>query len=362
MNIEAVLIAILNFFVVVMVSVLLYRNPHIESKQRRYFYITLAIYFFFCISKPFSVSMNGGPEKYRLLNMISNYLGYGLTPFLFFFLACSVNPNLPVIKIFIIPVIYFIWVGVALFFFPKGGYGLFYIDENNLFKLDRFFFLGTILYFFSYLTLLIESFKIYVKFQYCNKSIMPLNFLLLIYGTACMFIFPRSYISWLSIPMSVLVYYKFFNDLLIQVDKEAELLNSLTFEQNYAKVNKESIILMAKIEHFDKVKEIYSLEEQKKIILLEANLFKKFFRQYGICYRTGDHEFCLICKNTHHDFETLTINYLKKVSYYSLKIDKFPLMAVGYSKFTRSQDINQVLQLCEANASQFSKRRIKFIK
>ncbi|MCR4789985.1 MAG: diguanylate cyclase [Treponemataceae bacterium] len=313
------------------------------------------------MSKPVSISVNGS-ERYRLLNIISNYLGYGLTPFLFFFLACSINPKLSLIKVFTVPVIYFIWVGVALIFFPKGGYGLFYVDENNLFKLDRFFLLGTILYFCSFLLLLIESFKIYIRYQYSNKPIMPLNFLLLIYGTFCMFKYTTAYISWLSIPIAIFVYYKFFNDLMNQVDKESELLNYPTFERRFYKVKKDAVLLTAKIEHFDKIKESLSSEEQGKILLTHANLFKKFFRKYGICYRLGEHEFCLICNNPKNDFDNLTLDYLKKVASCSVKIDNFPLVTAGYSYFTGNQNLNQVLQLCEESSSQFSKRRIQFIK
>ena len=121
----------INLFVLLFMCVLIHLSENLKPRQARGFQITFILIGCISILEMISVLVNDGPVWLRWLNILSNYLGFGLTPAvpvcLIYTLQSSDRISAGLKVAAVVEILYFLLLTVSIF---TGGL-VFAVDEAN---------------------------------------------------------------------------------------------------------------------------------------------------------------------------------------------------------------------------------------
>ena len=121
----------INLFVLLFMCVLIHLSENLKPRQARGFQITFILIGCISILEMISVLVNDGPVWLRWLNILSNYLGFGLTPAvpvcLIYTLQSSDRISAGLKVAAVMEILYFLLLTVSIF---TGGL-VFAVDEAN---------------------------------------------------------------------------------------------------------------------------------------------------------------------------------------------------------------------------------------
>ena len=87
------IITIIDIFVLGIMCILTKYNETLNKRQRYWFIYSFLLLIAISLFEVTSVAVDGGPVSFRWINILVNYLGFGLTPFISIFLACALEEN-----------------------------------------------------------------------------------------------------------------------------------------------------------------------------------------------------------------------------------------------------------------------------
>ena len=152
----------INLFVLLFMCVLIHLSENLKPRQARGFQITFILIGCISILEMISVLVNDGPVWLRWLNILSNYLGFGLTP------------AVPVCLIYTLQSSDRISAGLKVSLFTEGL--VFAVDEANHYSRQNGFQIYMVMYYAGIAYLMFCSLEMARSFQNRGRE--------LIYGLA----------------------------------------------------------------------------------------------------------------------------------------------------------------------------------
>ena len=357
-------ITFINLFSLVMLFVSIESNSVISRFQKMNFMTTCSIIFVICVMEVLTLIFDGTSLLWRFFHIASNYLGFSLTPLVYFTLGTALLPEFfndkkRIIFIFGAWILYSAW--MLLMLVLGNDFGVFYVDKMNKYSRAKGFFVYMIFYAIGLLYFLVQNIILSLRFWQNNCGILFLNFIFVFIGTAVQIVRPDIQITWLAVIISISFYFMYHGSLYQQFDTQTFLRNYKSFRKMLDMQKKDSVLIVVEIDNFEKLKLNYNRQKVDSLVISVSRIFSRFYRKYGALFRIGSEEFCVISKDIQLDFDELNKKFFMEFVKECSEIDEMPFVSVGWSKITPQQDINKVLSLADLKKRDFIKERTSYL-
>ncbi len=353
-------ITFINLFTLLMLSICILLNTVINKIQKKDFLITIIVIFTICIMEVITIIVDASPKKFIWLNILSNYMGFSLTPIVFLCLGNAVFPNRRFRWLFFANLIYMLWLLITQIL--RTEYSVFFIDSLNKYSRAKCFSVYIIFYILSLIYFFIENIRLSIRFWHTNSIILLINFIFVITGTTIQVIYPDIQVTWLCVVISITIYYIYHDTLYQQLDSQTYLMNQNSFQKWLENQNKPAVLVIAEIDNFSKLKLNYSRKTLDEIIVRISQNFNNNFKKYGRCYRIETEEFCAVIYNTSLNFDELNKNFFINFIKENINSEEMPLITLGYSQISPHEDLNHVLSNADIKKRLFLKERINYLR
>ncbi len=357
-------ITFINLFSLFMLFILIKTNSVISNEQKKNFFVTTGLIFVICIMEILTIVLDGSALKYRFFHIASNFLGFSLTPLVYFTLGNTLLPSFlkkqKIISPFsILWIIYSVWMLFALVI-GKGN-SVFYVNKENSYSRAGGFPVYIALYFISLLYFLVKNISFSIRFWKNNGLLIILNFIFVLCTAIIQMLRPDIQVTWIGVIISITIYFTFHTTLYQMLDSKTFLFNRSSFEKSIKNLKKDAVIFVAEIDNFEKFKKNYGRKETDRAVLFFSKMFYSFFKKYGTCYRTQDNEFLVFVKNIDLDFDLLAKNFYISFIKNSLKNENSPLISLGFSKISDEHDMENAFGCINEKKREFSKIRLDLL-
>ena len=152
-------------------------------------------------------------------------------------------------------------------------------------------------------------------------------------------------IDWLAISIGAVMLYKFYGDMLLQMDGLTGLLNHWSYEHTLHNVSAEAVIIFFDVDKFKQVNDTYGHAVGDVCLKKVAASIKRVYGSYGMCFRYGGDEFCVIMNRSFGLVDEITDDFLKNIKKLRQKNDWMPCVSYGYARYdAKTDDMQEVMQ------------------
>lgn len=209
---------------------------------------------------------------------------------------------------------------------------VFYYDANNVYHRGDNFTIYAIAMILSVLILFYTIYRVSKKYQNKNNYILFLILILLLSAVAIHFSFSEIYVIWIGSGISFLLIYIYFSMLVNQTDVLTNLLNRRSYEGKLYDLKSDASILFFDVNDFKYINDTYGHSMGDYCLEEIGKAIKLVYDKYGLCYRIGGDEFCVILLKDTNLVEKLNFQFSSMLSNGIYKL-VLPTVSVGYSNF-----------------------------
>ncbi|MGN1040758.1 MAG: GGDEF domain-containing protein, partial [Candidatus Fimimonas sp.] len=227
-------------------------------------------------------------------------------------------------------------VGVhALFQIVASFFGwVFSVDAQNVYHREALYFIYVAAFLLSIIFGFIGIIRIGKTYQISFDVVLALSVLLLLVGIGIQFVWSGIRIDYLCITIVNLMFYLRFFKITLQVDAVTRLLNRRCYEVHVVDMGSKAAVVLFDVDRFKQVNDTHGHsggdECLKKVALLLTNVYGK----YGLCYRIGGDEFCVILrKDGAEKVEELNARFAEEVNLARKEDGNMPNVSFGYALY-----------------------------
>lgn len=309
--------------ILITMSVLVQSNASITKVQRRGFIRTFIIVIVLILLELATLLLNGSDVSLRFLHIVTNYLGFALSPIMVFSIIISITHENRIKDYLILSGLYIILLAISLPFNV-----LFSIDNLNRYTRSEGFIIFVIWYLFCILLLMFESMKMYSKYRKSQKRMLVPILILTVVGSSVQVIDPDLHITWLSITFMVILYYVQCSNLWHQIDGLTGLLTQKVYLYDLERIKACDSVYVFDIDYFKKLNDDYGHYIGDEALRKVGNLIQDVFGKYGTCYRIGGDEMSVIVHKK-CDYDNLVADFHFKLYELREESDWIPTVSVG---------------------------------
>ena len=219
----------INLFILLFMCVLITLSENLNPRQVRGFLVTFILIGSISILELISVLVNDGPLWLRWLNILSNYLGFGLTPAvpicLVYTLNCSERKTGPFKAAVALEILYLLLLTGSLF---SNGL-VFSVDTANHYSRQSGFHIYMFMYYLGIAYLLFSSLEMARNFQNRGRELIYALAGFLAVGTLVQILIPEIHITWLCVTLIAVLYFLYCNEMWNQLDGLTGLLSQKSY-------------------------------------------------------------------------------------------------------------------------------------
>lgn len=287
----------IDLFVLCFMCVLTHLSESLNKKQKRGFFLAFALIAIISLLEVVTLLVDRMPVQYRYLNILSNYLGFGLSPVVSICLAYVLDKKVSFrkeIKIaFFLEIVYLIFLALSI---PKGL--IFSVSKNNIYSRGPYFYIYIIVYFLAIIYLSISTIITASQFQNHSKKLIYPLFLFMMVETIIQIALPELHVTWLCVTLLSVLYFIYCNEMWNQLDELTGLLNQNSYLHRTSGMSRtKGVLVVFDVDDFKLINDKYGHLKGDISLTEIADCIKKAYEQYGYCYRIGGDEFCVILEN-----------------------------------------------------------------
>ena len=323
----------IDLFVLGFMCLLTRLSESLNKKQKRGFLLAFALIACISVLEVITIVVDGAPPGYRWLNILSNYLGFGLTPAVPLCLVYVLDKKSIIRRVFKAAVCcegaYLLFLAATL------PYGLvFSVSRENLYARGAYFYIYVAMYYAAMLYLMVATVRTAAAFQ--NRSRMLIYPLTLFLGTETVIqlALPELHVTWLCVTLLSVLYYIYCSEMWNQLDALTGLLNQNSYLNRTAEMRRSGgVLVVFDVDDFKQINDRYG-HLQGDVCLAEiADCIKKAYARCGYCYRIGGDEFCVIAQISDTAAEKYLSEFLRELTARRVKNEHLPHVSVGYACF-----------------------------
>lgn len=337
----------IDIFVLCFMCVLTRLSESLNKKQKRGFLFALGLIALISLLEVVTLKVDGLPKKFRWINIVSNYLGFGLTPSVCICLVYVLDKKTKLrweFKLAILcELIYLLILALSI---PSGL--LFSVSQENICSRGPYFFIYIFAYFISILYLSLST--IFVSKQFQNRSKALVYSLMIFLGaeTIIQILGPDLHVSWLCVTLLSVLYFIYCSEMWNQLDGLTGLLNQNSFlnrseEMHYTN----GMLIVFDVDDFKHVNDVFGHVKGDSCLSIIADCIKKAHAKYDNCYRVGGDEFCDLLKNSQNE-EACSVQFESFIKKKRNKYTYLPSVSYG-SALLLTGDIVSVKDLANQN-------------
>lgn len=343
------IITIIDVFVLGIMCVLTKYNETLNLQQRRWFISSFILIISISILEVVTVLVDNQSASFRWINILANYLGFGLTPAVPIFLSVTLEKNRSTKNAIIVEIVYLLFLAIS---FPFKI--VFYIDQNNQYTREEFFGIYPVVYCASIIFLLVSTVRVIRKHQNRSRNIVYLIAAFLLASTMLQVVFPQIHVAWLCVSLLSILYFTYCNGMWQQLDGLTGLLNQNSYLNKTASLGQNVTLIVYDIDHFKQINDNYGHLVGDQCLKEIAACIMKAYSKDGLCYRIGGDEFCVLL-NTSADKESCNEMLIKELDIRRKTLSILPYVSVGSAPFTAGGNVQKVKELADSNMYQMKK-------
>ena len=287
----------IDLFVLGFMCFLTKLSESLNKKQKRGFFLAFALIACISVLEVITIVVDSTPPGYRWLNILSNYLGFGLTPAVALCLVYVLDKKSVIRRGFKAAVccegVYLLFLAATL---PYGP--VFSVSAENLYARGEYFYIYVVMYYVSMLYLMVATVRTAAVFQNRSRTLIYPLILFLGAETVIQIALPKLHVTWLCVTLLSVLYYIYCSEMWNQLDALTGLLNQNSYLNRTIEMRRSGgVLVVFDVDDFKQVNDRYG-HLQGDVCLAEiAHCIKKAYAHCGYCYRIGGDEFCVLLKN-----------------------------------------------------------------
>ena len=322
----------IDLFVLGFMCFLTKLSESLNKKQKRGFFLAFALIACISVLEVITIVVDGAPPGYRWLNILSNYLGFGLTPAVALCLVYVLDKKSIIRRGFKAAVccegVYLLFLAATL---PYGP--VFSVSAENLYARGRYFFIYVIMYYASMLYLMAATVRTATAFQ--NRSHPLIYPLILFLGaeTVIQIAFPALHVTWLCVTLLSVLYYIYCSEMWNQLDALTGLLNQNSYLNRTAEMRRSGgVLVVFDVDDFKQINDRYGHLQGDLCLAEIGRCIKKAYARSGYCYRTGGDEFCVLMENADREAQCAQ-EFVRQLEQRRKAVDFLPMVSFGSAPF-----------------------------
>ena len=287
----------IDLFVLSFMCILTKLSESLNKKPKRGFFLAFALIAAISVLEVITLVVDGMPPGWRWLNILSNYLGFGLSPAVSLCLAYVLDRR-SALRQGLRAAVY-CEVGYLVVLACTIPYGLvFSVSTDNRYSRGPHFYLYVLMYFVSILYLSVSTILMAREYQNRSRSLIyPLIFFLTA-ETAIQVTLPQLRVTWLCVTLLSVLYVSYCNEMWNQLDALTGLLNQNSYLNRTVEMDRSGgVLVVFDVDDFKQINDRYGHLQGDLCLAEIAACLKKAYARCGYCYRIGGDEFCVLLKD-----------------------------------------------------------------
>ena len=335
--------------------ILIDSNTRIEKTRKKLFILYAAMLLFSSVIEYLGVYLDGTPVCFRILHICLKVTELSLSPFITIILITTFNGFAKAKRLFPIALI-----NLSLEILTGFTGFMFYVDSSNFYHHNTYYSVYTIIYIICGIYFFHEC--VTFSRQYQNRNVLSLLSIIifLIAGLSLHTLHTDIRADWLTLIIGDTMFYIYYNNLVNQMDSLTKLLDRKSYDTSIRDLRKKAKIIIFDVDNFKSVNDTYGHEAGDICLSTVSDIIKKTYGKYGLCYRMGGDEFCVISTHKMPDSATLNTAFCSALSNSRIteKKDFIPNVSIGYSDFNPSTDnITDALKKADEMMYEYKKIR-----
>lgn len=145
-------------------------------------------------------------------------------------------------------------------------------------------------------------------------------------------------IDWLAISIAAVMLYKFYGDMLLQIDGLTGVLNHWGYEHTIRSIRGKAVLLFFDVDKFKEINDTYGHAVGDYCLKGVAACLQKAYGNYGMCFRYGGDEFCVIMTRSLNHAEDVTKEFYQELKLLQQKEQWMPDVSCGYACYNPKED------------------------
>ena len=137
-------------------------------------------------------------------------------------------------------------------------------------------------------------------------------------------------IDWLAISTGAIMLYKFYGDMLLQIDGLTGLMNHWGYEHTIRNISGKAALLFFDVDKFKSINDTYGHAVGDTCLERVAECLRKAYGNYGMCFRYGGDEFCVIMTKSLKSVDKVTEGFYKELQRLRQMEEWMPDVSYGY--------------------------------
>lgn len=227
----------IDLFVLGFMCLLTKLSESLNKKQKRGFFLAFALIAAISVLEVITIVVDSTPPGYRWLNILSNYLGFGLTPAVALCLVYVLDKKSVIRRGFKAAVccegVYLLFLAATL---PYGP--VFSVSRENLYARGEHFYIYVVMYYVSMLYLMVATVRTAAVFQNRSRTLIYPLILFLGAETVIQIALPKLHVTWLCVTLLSVLYYIYCSEMWNQLDALTGLLNQNSYLNRTAEMRR----------------------------------------------------------------------------------------------------------------------------
>ena len=339
----------INLFILAFMCVLINLSETLKPKQARGFLVTFVLIGIISVLELITVLVDDGPTWLRLVNILANYLGFGLTPAvslcLVYTMQCTDRIRWGLKAAVMIEGVYLLALTISLFF---DGL-VFYVDAANHYSRQSGFYIYMLAYYAGIVYLMFETLKIAGNFQNRGRGLIYGLAAFLVMGTMVQVLVPSIHITWLCVTLIAVLYFLYCNEMWNQLDGLTGLLSQKSYLNRTLNLREEDrMLIVFDVDDFKYINDTYGHLAGDRCLREIAGCLKRAYVRYGNCYRIGGDEFCVLLRDVEKE------SYCRERFFWVLekrrkKVPILPEISYGSAEYREKESIQDTKARADQN-------------
>ena len=328
-------------------------SESLNKKQKRGFFLAFALIACISVLEVITIVVDGAPLGYRWLNILSNYLGFGLTPAVALCLVYVLDKKTIIRRGFKAAVccegVYLLFLAATL---PYGP--VFSVSRENLYARGEYFYIYVVMYYVSMLYLMVATVRTATVFQNRSRTLIYPLILFLGAETVIQIALPALHVTWLCVTLLSVLYYIYCSEMWNQLDALTGLLNQNSYLNRTAEMRRSGgVLVVFDVDDFKQINDRYG-HLQGDVCLAEiADCIKKAYARRGYCYRIGGDEFCVLLRDGDRE-QACARDFVRRLSERRKELDFLPTVSFGSAEIS-SENVVTVKDRADHNMYRYKK-------
>lgn len=206
-----------------------------------------------------------------------------------------------------------------------------YVDAENVYHHGSFYGVYIICYTIGIIYYLVQGLRAARRYQQSGGIVLLLVTAFLFGGIALSQIRDDVEITWLTVGMASMMLYKFYSDILQQVDGLTELGNRWGYEDRLQRTHGRGAILYFDVDCFKQINDTHGHKAGDQCL-------RDVYGMSGRIYRLGGDEFCVILTRNVDRIDQLNAAFACRLQNNRAQLPWLPDVSTGYAVFDTSKE------------------------